>query len=274
MSGWHTEANGIRTVRIRDVRVEAPKVKTFLFDDELCSSAKPGQFVMVWVLGVDEIPLSLSSARDEFPSVTVKEVGEATSALNRMRSSDLIGVRGPFGNHFKIAGRKALVIAGGTGTAPLMTLMDGLVGEKVETTVIEGAKTHDELLFLDKLSILSAESGVEVIFTTEDGSYGVKGLATDAAEETLSSTKFDIIYTCGSEVMARKVFSLAEIHRTPLQASLERIMLCAMGICGSCVIGRYRVCKDGPIFDQTQLREVKDELGRFRRDFTGEKVPF
>ncbi|MCW4020380.1 MAG: dihydroorotate dehydrogenase electron transfer subunit, partial [Candidatus Bathyarchaeota archaeon] len=130
-----------------------------------------------------------------------------------------------------------------------------------------------ELLFLGQLSSLSAEAGVKTIFTTDDGSYGLRGLATDAAEEVLSSEKIDAVYACGNEVMMRKVYSLAKRYKTPLQASLERIMLCAMGICGSCVIGKYRVCKDGPVFDQKQLKEVECELGRFKRDFKGERVP-
>jgi dihydroorotate dehydrogenase electron transfer subunit len=260
-------------VKIQRVQNEAPKVKTFFFDDELCSSAKPGQFVMVWIPGVDEIPLSLSSSWDKLSSVTVKEVGEATQALNKMKEGDLIGVRGPFGNHFKIHGKEALVVGGGTGTAPLMMLTMNLLEAKVKTTVIEGAKTRDEILFFNQLSSLSTETDVEVFFTTDDGGYGIKGLATDIVEKVLSSKKFDVIYACGTEAMILKVYSLAMKYNIPMQASLERIMLCAMGICGSCVIGKYRVCKDGPVFDQKQLKEVEDELGKFKRDFTGERVP-
>jgi len=273
LSGWHMDANRVRMVKIKRVKTEAPNVKTFFFKDELCSSAKPGQFVMIWIPGVDEIPLSLSSASDEFSSVTVKEVGEATRALNNMERDGIIGVRGPFGNHFKIVGKEVLIVGGGTGTAPLMMLITKLLKKGVKTTVIEGAKTREELLFFDQLNALASKDDVEGIFTTDDGSYGMKGLATDAAEKVLSSKKFDHIYACGGEGMIRKVYSLAERHEVPLQASLERIMFCAIGICGSCTIGKYRVCKDGPVFDHAQLKEVENELGRFKRDFTGKKVP-
>jgi len=68
------------------------------------------------------------------------------------------------------------------------------------------------------------------------------------------------------------MFLLAERHQTPFQASLERIMRCAIGLCGSCVIGKLRVCKDGPVLTSEQLREVKDEFGRFKRDFQGRKI--
>jgi len=260
-------------IQIQKVKAEAPKVKTFSFRDELCSSAEPGQFIMVWIPGVDEIPLSISSTSNESSSVTVREVGEATQALNGMKNRDVFGVRGPFGNPFRIEGKEALVVGGGIGTAPLMMLTTRLLAEKVKTTVVEGAKTCSELLFVDQLRNLAVKGVAEVILATDDGSCGTKGLATEVAERFLSSRKFDIIYACGSEAMIRRMYLLAKKHNTSLQVSLERVMLCAMGICGSCVIGKYRVCKDGPVFDQTWLKEVENELGKTKRDFNEGKVP-
>ena len=272
MSGWHTDNNEIRIVKIQNIRVETPRVKTYFFKDKLCSIAEPGQFIMAWVPGVDEIPLSLSTIGEELSSITVKEVGEGTRALSVMKQGDLIGVRGPFGSHFKISGTKTLMIGGGIGIAPLIMLIMKIVGENVKTTIIEGAKTRDELIFFSQLRALSAKAGVNVVFTTEDGSYGVRGLVTDALERSLSSERFDSLYTCGNEMMICKVISLSKKYRVPLQASLERIMLCGLGICGSCVIGKYRVCKDGPVFDNVQLKEVENELGQFTRDFKGEHI--
>jgi dihydroorotate dehydrogenase electron transfer subunit len=273
LSEWHIDANQMRTVRIRKVETETEHVKTFYFEDKFCASAEPGQFIMLWIPGVDEIPLSLSSLNKGLASVTVKEVGEATRIFNKMKQGDIIGVRGPFGNHFKITSKTALVVGGGIGTAPLMMLTLKLLKEKVKTTVVEGAKTRSELLFVDHLIKLQQEANFKVIFTTDDGSYGMKGLATDVAEKVLSSGHVDTVYACGNEAMTLKVYKLAEKHGIPLQASLERIMFCAIGICGSCVIGKYRVCKDGPVFDQTQLKEVDNELGKWKRGFKGEKIP-
>jgi len=270
---WHIKNNEMRIVKIHKVKTEVRNVKTIFFEDGLCASAEPGQFLMVWIPGVDEIPLSLSSASGRLASVTVKEVGEATRALNRMKKGNLLGIRGPFGSYFRIMGKSALVVGGGIGVAPLLMLVNKLLSEDVETTFIEGAKTRSEILFQDQLTALHEERGLEVIFTTDDGSYGIKGLATEAAEKCLSEKKFDAIYACGKEAMIRELRSLAEKHGIQMQASLERIMRCAMGICGSCVIGRCRVCKDGPVFDSSQLREIRMELGRFRRNFRGERIP-
>jgi len=237
--GWHIKNNEMRIVKIHEVKTEAHNVKTMFFKDELSASAEPGQFLMVWIPGVDEIPLSISSASDKLASVTVKEVGEATHALNQMKKGSLLGIRGPFGSYFRIMGKNALVVGGGIGAAPLLMLVNKLLRERVKTTFIEGAKTHSEILFQDQLMALHDEHGLEVIFTTDDGTYGMKGLATEAAEKCISEKKFDSIYACGKEAMICRLYSLAEKHKIPMQASLERIMRCAMGICGSCLIGRY-----------------------------------
>jgi dihydroorotate dehydrogenase electron transfer subunit len=272
LSGWHINANETRTVRIQKVETETEHAKTFYFEDKLCSLAEPGQFIMLWIPGVDEIPLSLSSATNGLVSVTVKDVGEGTHTLFQMKQGGIIGIRGPFGTHFKITGKTVLVVGGGIGTAPLMLLTFRLLKEGVKPVVVEGAKTKNELLFVKQLLNLQRKVGLEVTFATDDGSYGFKGDATNAAGSVLSSRHVDAIYTCGNEFMTLKVYLLAKKNKIPLQASLERIMLCAIGICGSCVIGKYRVCKDGPVFDQNQLKEVENELGKLTRNFKGERI--
>ncbi|HIE18813.1 TPA: dihydroorotate dehydrogenase electron transfer subunit, partial [Candidatus Bathyarchaeota archaeon] len=212
---WHIKNNEMRIVKIHKVKTEAHNVKTIFFEDELSASAEPGQFLMVWIPGVDEIPLSLSSASDRLASVTVKEVGEATHALNGMKKDSLLGIRGPFGSYFKIMGKNTLVVGGGIGAAPLLMLVKNLLSESVKTTFIIGAKTRSEILFKDQLTALHDEHGLEVIFTTDDGTYGTKGLATEAAEKSLSKKKFDSICACGKEAMICKLYSLAKKHNIP-----------------------------------------------------------
>jgi dihydroorotate dehydrogenase electron transfer subunit len=151
-------------------------------------------------------------------------------------------------------------------------LAEKLAGVAAKISFVLGAKTRDELLFLQRIETVLSKADARVIATTEDGSYGLKGVATDPAGEILEKEKFDMIYTCGPEQMMYKMLMLAERYRAPLQASLERLMRCAIGLCGSCVLGKFMVCKDGPVFSDEQLREVKDEFGRFRRGRTGKKV--
>jgi dihydroorotate dehydrogenase electron transfer subunit len=271
LSDYRIADNKLRTTRILNVETESPTVKTFTFKDKQCAKAKPGQFLMLWIPGVDEIPLSILNAeKDGMVAVAVREVGEATKALNMKKADEIIGARGPFGNSFSIKNGKILMVGGGTGIVPLLFLAKKLVSKAERLVFVNGAKTKKELVFIDELEELCGKRSV--VATTEDGSYGIKCLATEPLESFLTRQKFDMIYTCGPEQMMRKVFDLAEKHGIALEASLERLMRCAIGLCGSCIIGKYRVCRDGPIFTAKQLREVKGEFGISKRDFSGKKI--
>ena len=268
-----TAANRLRIVKIQEVKRESPTVKTFTFHDKLCGKAEPGQFVMIWIPGVDEIPMSLSNISSKgLASISAADVGEATKALNQRKRGDVLGVRGPYGNGFTLTGGNALIVGGGTGLVPLMPLTERIVGIATKITFLLGAKTKDELLFLGRIEQMLSKVNAEIIATTEDGSYGLKGIVTCQAEKMLGKKRFDMVYTCGPEQMMHRMFVLAERYDTPLQASLERIMRCAIGLCGSCVIGRFRVCKDGPVLTSEQLRMVKEEFGKFKLDFQGKKT--
>jgi dihydroorotate dehydrogenase electron transfer subunit len=271
-SGYRIVDNKLRVTRILSVETESSTVKTFTFEDKHCARAKPGQFLMLWIPGVDEIPLSILNAeKDSTIVVAVKKVGSATKALHNMEAGELIGVRGPFGNWFTIGQGKILMVGGGTGIAPLLFLARKLTTKTAKLVLVLGAKTEEEILFIDELKQICP--GENLVATTEDGSYGIECLATAPLEAMMTNERFDMIYACGPEQMIRKVFDLAEEHAISMEASLERLMRCAIGLCGSCVIGKYRVCRDGPIFTAERLREVKNEFGVTKRDFDGRKLP-
>lgn len=273
MSDKLTAANTMRTTHIESVKTENPTTKTYTFTDKQCAKAKPGQFLMLWIPTIDEIPLSIMNTEDNTVSVTVKALGDATRHLHQMKKSDIVGVRGPFGNSFTETNGKVLLVGGGTGTAPLLYLAKQLAVTTKRLSFIMGAKTRKELLFLNQLEPLCTEPPTS---TTEDGTYGLKCLATQPLEQLLAEkgkTKIDVVYACGPERMIREVFNLTEKYHVHMEASLERLMRCGIGLCGSCVIGKYRVCKDGPVFNSAQLREVKDELGISKLGFDGNRIP-
>lgn len=271
MSAYHIADNRLRITRILRAEAESPTVKTFTFRDKHCARARPGQFLMLWIPGVDEIPLSILNAdKDGTTAVAVKKIGAATEALHNMKAGEPIGIRGPFGNWFTLKKGRLLMVGGGTGIAPLLFLAKKLNAKQARPTLVLGAKSKEELLFLDELGQLCSSGNL--VATTEDGSYGMKCLATEPLEQQMVKQRFDMVYACGPEQMLKRVFDLAEKHRTSMEASLERMMRCAVGLCGSCVIGRYRVCKDGPVFTTETLREVKDEFGVSKRDFDGRKI--
>jgi dihydroorotate dehydrogenase electron transfer subunit len=271
LSASLTTNNHLRTTQIIRIQTESPTVKTFTMTDRLCSKAKPGQFLMLWIPGVDEIPLSILNINNGLVSVSVKAVGDATRHLHMLEAGATVGIRGPFGNNFTESRGRILMVAGGTGTAPLLFLAKQLSSKTERLSFVEGAKTKDELLFVRELGGICNEK--TLITTTEDGTAGLQCLVTQPLASLLDKEKFDMIYTCGPEIMVKKIFELTEKRKLPIEASLERLMRCGIGVCGSCVIGKYRVCRDGPVFNAAQLREVQDELGISKLGFDGSRIP-
>jgi dihydroorotate dehydrogenase electron transfer subunit len=263
----------MRITKITDMKTESPTVKTVSFTDSACSEAKPGQFLMLWVPGIDEIPFSvLDVDQNGVVSIAVKCVGDATEAIHKKNIGEFIGIRGPFGNNFTMKDNRVLMVGGGTGVAPLLFLSRRSISTNTKITFVLGAKTKSELVYMNELLHFGAKR-IKLLTSTEDGSCGITGLCTEQVERILDIEKVDMIYACGPEQMIYKVFELAENHKVKLQASLERWMKCAIGLCGSCTIGKYRVCADGPIFASEKLRAVKKEFGSYRRDEYGRKVP-
>ncbi|NIA10619.1 MAG: dihydroorotate dehydrogenase electron transfer subunit [Nitrospiraceae bacterium] len=252
----------MRIHAIEKVVENTPLHKTFYFSDSECEKAQPGQFVMVWVPGVGEVPMSLSSIQGK-QAVTVEAKGNVTKKMHGMKAGDKIGIRGPYGKGFSVNGGKLLFIAGGTGIAPLFPLIEMADGDK---TVILGARSSSLLLFENEIDNMD----VELHISTDDGSMGHKGFVTDIFEG-MEGREFDTVYTCGPEIMMKKVLDICMKKSIPMQASLERYMKCGMGICGSCDINGYRVCKDGPVFGSTTLSKM-DDFGKWKRDETGRKV--
>ena len=245
-------------------------MKTFTIDDDLCSKANPGQFLMLWIPGIDEIPLSILNAADGQVQFSVKAVGDATRHLHNLKTGELLGVRGPFGNSFTETRGRVLIVGGGTGTAPLLFLAKRLAAKVDRLSFVIGAKTKSELVFLSELDAVCTDESA--IATTEDGSYGLQCLATEPLEKLVDKQKFNMIYACGPERMIKTIFNLAEKRKLAMEASLERLMRCGIGLCGSCMIGKHRVCRDGPVFTMARLSEVKDELGVSKLGFDGSRI--
>ena len=255
-------------VPISSVKNENKTIKTLTFPYD--KKTIPGQFFMIWIPRIDEIPMSVSMIEDVEKSITFKVVGDATQSLFQLEKGDQIGIRGPYGNGFKIDGNNHLFIGGGTGIAMMAPAVEYCLQYHESVDIIIGAKTKKELFFLKRLKNTSAR----VHPTTDDGSYGSKGYASDLARELILKQPIDSIYTCGPEQMMKSIFELSNKHHIHLQASIERYMKCAVGLCGQCCIGKgLRVCVEGPIFTETQLREIKD-FGVFKRNASGKKTYF
>lgn len=257
--------NAPRMVEIKQVKVDSPLVKTFTLDTSL-PGVRPGQFLMLWIPGIDQKPFSLS--RLDPVEVSVKSVGKFTEAMNSLETGDLVGVQGPYGNGFKVTGDRVCILGGGVGIAPLAPLAEEATGKCGKVTAVLGAKTADELILVDRFK----SAGAEVIEVTDDGSCGLKCFVPDALEKLLKEgRKFDQIYSCGSEAMMKKILDLAVNNKLAGQFSVERYMKCGFGVCGQCSIDPkgMRVCKDGPVFTVEVL--VDSEFGKYTRNAAGSR---
>jgi dihydroorotate dehydrogenase electron transfer subunit len=248
-------------LEIKSIVKENNKTKTLFFYKKI--EAEPGQFVMIWIPGLDEKPFAVTFT--DPLGITVTKVGPFSSSLHQMYEGQKIGIRGPYGNGFKLKGKKICIVSGGYGIIPLSFLAERALSKNIEVISVIGAKTKDDLFFLDRLK----ES--KLIITTDDGSNGMKGFATDALKEQLKKETYDCIYTCGPEIMMKKVFEICENAGIECQASLERYMKCGFGVCGQCCVDGLMVCKDGPVFNSEQLRKLT-EFGIFNRDGSGSKI--
>jgi dihydroorotate dehydrogenase electron transfer subunit len=254
-------------VRVSEVVEETPSTVTLRFP--FAPPAVPGQFVMVWLPGDDELPMSLSFTDGTEKGVTVKAMGDTSRRVLRVRPGDLVGIRGPYGRGFDLAPRRILVVAGGSGAAVLAPAAERAIARGSRVTVALGATTSSELLFEGRFRSM----GADVVTATDDGSAGVRGFITGPAEELLGSGRFEAVWTCGPEVMMVKVVESAKTHRVPAYGSVERHMKCALGMCDACAFGPFHVCTDGPVFDVARLAQVP-EFGKFHRDPSGRPVPF
>jgi len=235
-------------LKIEEKQVESREFATLFFNYAL--PFKPGQFIMVWIPGIDEKPYTISYHEKDRFAITIEAKGIFSQKAVTLEKGDLIGIRGPFGNGFDIKSDTAVaVIAGGCGMAPLATLV-----EKLDKNIIfiHGARSKEYILYPDRFDN-------ERLFCTDDGSFGRKGLVTELLENEITLGKhFDMVYTCGPEIMMHAVFNICEKYHIPCQVSLERYMRCGFGVCGACVCGKQVVCKDGPVFASSALRDIKD----------------
>jgi dihydroorotate dehydrogenase electron transfer subunit len=260
----------IRAVKITNVVRECEDVTSLWFRDDATSEAQPGQYLMVWLPAVDQVPMSVSMVDLGGESrISVRVVGEMTERLSGLKPGDMLGVSGPFGKGYRVEGVKPLIVAGGSGSSSVVPLVEEMTRRGVKPKVVLGARTGGLLVFHEELRSLIGEN---LVISTDDGSKGYRGYASSYAAEVMESDVFDYVYTCGPELMMAKVFEVAEKKGLPLQASLERYIKCSVGLCGACTIGPFRVCKDGPVFDAEMLRVVADEFGVSKMDPTGQSV--
>jgi dihydroorotate dehydrogenase electron transfer subunit len=229
---------------------------------------EPGQFAMLaaaerWGGGDHErpyLPRAFSYARhsDGESQFLLEDVGPGTRRLCELRAGEGLWALGPLGNGFTVGGldsdrRRALLVGGGVGIAPLAILQDTLDARGAPTTVLLG--------FRDSAHAHGAGLLREALIATDDGSVGHHGLVTELLEAEIERDPHALVYACGPPPMLEGVRALCEGSGVPAQLALEAGMACGYGACFGCVVprrggGYLRVCVDGPVVDAAQLESV------------------
>ena len=244
---------------IQEVRSETKTIRTFCLDIDW--DPAPGQYSMLWVRGVDEIPMSFSGEK----RITVNAVGDATNALFKLGAGSSVGLRGPLGNGFVLRGKKILLVGGGVGVAPLAFLGEQAKNARIEVTSLIGFRSSNDMIFRSQFQSLG-----DVVLTTDDGSLGIHGRVATGLK-VLDLAEFSQIYLCGPELMMWDIISRAQDHANKIQACINRYFKCALGVCGSCCLDPdgIRVCIEGPVFMANRL--MNSEFGKYRRGPSGSK---
>lgn len=257
----------MQTARVAKTSMESEKVKTIELNTRLI--CQPGQFLMIWVPGVGERPMSI--ANNDPLTISVANVGKVSAELHKLKEGDLLSFRGPLGNGFRIqeGWKRILVVGGGYGVVPLFFLSRMADGNGIEVLGVVGAKTAKDIIYEDKLFAVNSETFV----TTDDGSKGRKGTVMEEVRGILAGKKPDAVFCCGPERMMSAVAQECLKHGIPCQVSLERYMKCGLGVCGSCDLDGKTVCRDGPVFDGLEVLGF-ESFGKRKRDASGKKIDF
>jgi NAD(P)H-flavin reductase len=259
--------------RVQRVRREIPDTFTLELEPEEGVEIPPfasGQFNMLYVFGVGEIPISISGdpARRRPLVHTTRAVGTVSKAMHELQPEDVIGVRGPFGSHWPIEralGKDVVIVAGGIGLAPLRPAMYQAISHREKygkVALLYGARTPEDILYRREVEHWRAHFDLEVNVTVDHATgkwRGSVGVVTKLIPMAPFDPRNTVAMICGPEVMMR--FTAAELEKRGVAAddifvSMERNMKCAIGQCGHCQYGPHFICKDGPVFQYSHVRDL------------------
>ena len=235
---------------------------------------RPGQFVMVSVLGVGEAPISISCGprNDNILEMVIRKIGRLTQVIHSLKVGDELGIRGPYGSGFDLNnfyGKDVLFVAGGLGLVPLRSLITPVVAEAGKfgkITLISGCRNPAEELFRNQLKEWS-NAGIEVIRMV-DGTenmpweFGV-GLVTEPIPKLKIDPEKTVVALCGPPVMYKFVIAALNARKVgfdQIYVDLERRMKCGVGKCGHCQINQVYCCQEGPVFKFSNLSGLPEAL--------------
>jgi len=259
------------TYPISSIKKETEHVRTLSFP--VSFGAKPGQFLMLWLPGVDEVPMSIAMDTGKETRVTFFDVGNLTKALFKKKEGSLVGLRGPFGTHYEWKnGQHLILVAGGYGAAPMYFVAQEALKDNCSIDFVVGARSEEHLLYTEEIENLK---NTELSIATDDGSRGHKGYNTEVLEELLKEKNNATVFACGPELMMKRISEICAEKNVSCAMSLERYMKCGYGLCGNCCVDPLgiRLCVDGPVVKNDVIVQI-EEFGKYHRDDLGKKHMF
>ncbi len=228
-------------------------------------SGRPGQFVMAALPAFSAAPISVSRFRRDGLDLTIRGAGPATRAMTRLERGETIGLRGPLGHGWPVdemIGHDVVIVAGGIGLAPLRPLIDACVARRDRLGTVRiylGARTPADRLFVAEIGRLAARPDFEVRETVDRAGpdwLGRVGIVTQLFDRATWDGSNAVAFICGPERMMQATADVLlerglDIDRT--WVTLERNMSCGVALCGHCQLGRFFVCKDGPVLGLAEL---------------------
>ena len=236
---------------------------------------QPGQFNMVYLFGVGEVPISIvSDPEDErLYDHTIRAVGRVTRGLAQLRTGDRIGIRGPYGRGWPLAraeGRDVLIVTGGLGCAPVVSVINYVIKRRARfgrLIIMQGVKHSDDLLWRERYQQWATMADTQVVVAADKSGpqwpWRV-GRVIEMLDEVELDPARTIAMMCGPEGMMKAAMTrLLQQGVAPqmLFMSMERNMQCAIGHCGHCQYGGKFVCKDGPVFSYDEVQALFDHPG-------------
>ncbi|MFN8619606.1 MAG: 4Fe-4S dicluster domain-containing protein [Chloroflexota bacterium] len=262
--------NDFVAARVVHIKQETADTTTLTLTgvDPAFSKGSTGQFAMVALPGFPPLPISISRFLPDGIELTIRGAGPATKAMCALQVDDQVGLRGPLGNNWPLdraVGRDLVIVTGGIGLAPLRPVLHTIVAGRRrfgDVKLFYGARTPADLLYRDELERWGARDGIEVSLTVDRAGpewTGRVGIVTHLFDQAAWDGTNMIAFVCGPERMMQATATTLAGRGVPasrIYVTLERHMECGIGLCGHCQLGKYFVCRDGPVFSVAQLGDT------------------